>query len=61
MRKKTVMVEVDVFYPKGKTINDWDFIKSMRLEVSSDNIEADSENVGLDVKRAIAEWLKEQK
>lgn len=55
-RNKKLAVEVDIFYPHGKSPNDWNFIKTLRLEVNTESVDEDVEKVKEQIKSAIEEW-----
>ena len=53
---RDIMVEVDIFLPQGRKTDDWDFIKTLRLSVNSNNVERDVEEIAARIAAALIDW-----
>ena len=62
MRKKNrdIHVEVDIFLPQGRKVDDWDFIKTLRMVVNTDNVERDVEEIQAAITGAVNEWKEDR-
>lgn len=57
-RNRVIAIEVDIFHPKGRSMKEWEYIETKRIDVNTNNLNADTENVGLEVRRIVEKWLE---